>query len=360
MLKQQGIVTYLKQGGEKQEHGEVGEEADQLCEDVPARQGVPAKHVEKPCREEVPAKQADQLQVQVEQEEQGDKEQQHRDVPLAVGEADQHCDVVPGDARSEEVPAKQASQHHAPGKKDEVKKSRREEVPAKKGDQPSEGDEAVPAKEDAPRKAGLMSWLVSAGEVGRKGNLRFQGVPAKKSRREEVPTKEGDQPSEQRKLSQSGCDQITAAADQVGGDEAVPAKDGGQGECGGTGPLARLPAQQLLAPEQEESPGWLSIPPKPKGSSEILGGGTGGGGRADHETQLGSNAPHKAGLLSWLVSAGKGDEKGNLVRRERNNCGSPPPHKAKVGGLLGGRRTVAGSKPPKSLQQERGKLQRRD
>ena len=225
-------------------------------------------------------------------------------MPLAVGEADQHCDVVPGEARSEEVPAKQASQHHAPGKKDEVKKSRREEVPAKKGDHPSEqrklsqsgcdqitaaadpveGDEAVPAKEGrqgecgAPHKAGLLSWLVSAGEGGRKGNLRFQGVPAKKSRREEVPTKEGDQPSEQRKLSQSGCDQITAAADQVGGDEAVPAKDGGQGECGRTGPLARLPAQQLLAPEQEESPGWLSIPPKPKGSSEILGGGTGGGG----------------------------------------------------------------------------------
>ena len=85
MLKQQEKVTYLEQGGEKQEHRDVGEEADQLCEDVPTRQGVPAKHVEKSCREEVPAKQADQLHVQVEQEEHGDKEQQHRDEPLAVG-----------------------------------------------------------------------------------------------------------------------------------------------------------------------------------------------------------------------------------------------------------------------------------
>ena len=118
---------------------------------------------------------------------------------------------------------------------------------------------------------------MSAGGRDVKGNLeRFQGVPAKRSRRKEVPTKEGDQPSEQRKLSQSGCEQITAAVDHGEG-EAVPAKDG---------------------------------------------------------------------LLSWLVPAGKEDGKGNLVRRERNNCGSPPPHRAKVGGLLGGRRTVAGSQTP--------------
>ena len=62
------------------------------------------------------------------------------------------------------------------------------------------------------------------------------------------------------------------------------------------------------------------------------------------------NAPHKAGLLGWLVAAGAGKE--GLVRRERNSPGSQPPHKVRGGGLLGGRRTKPGSQTPKSLQGE--------
>ena len=99
---------------EKQEHSDVGEEADQLCEN------------EKPYREEVRAKQAVQ-------EEQGDEEQQNRD---------EEC--------SEEVTAKQASQSHAPAMKDEVEEKQEPSDVGEEADQLCENEK--PSREDVPAK----------------------------------------------------------------------------------------------------------------------------------------------------------------------------------------------------------------